>query len=62
MMDVGKSLALTNVGELGWAGAASTYFWTDPAEEMIGLIMTQYLGAALPLADDMRTAAYQMLE
>ena len=62
MMDVGKSLALTNVGELGWAGAASTYFWTDPAEEMIGLIMTQYLGAALPLADDMRTAAYQMLK
>ena len=61
MMDVGQSLSLTNVGEVGWAGAASTYFWTDPAEEMIGLAMTQYLGSALPLADDMRGAAYQML-
>jgi CubicO group peptidase (beta-lactamase class C family) len=54
-------MQLTNVGELGWAGAASTFFWVDPAEKMIGLVMTQCLGSALPLADDMRTAAYQML-
>ncbi len=61
MMDVGKSLSLTGDGEFGWAGAASTYFWVDPREEMIGVIMTQYLGSILPLSDDMRTAAYQML-
>ena len=61
MTDLGKSMQLTNVGELGWAGAASTFFWVDPAESMIGLVMTQCLGSALPLADDMRTAAYQML-
>ena len=61
MMDVGKTSSLTNVGELGWAGAASTYFWVDPDEDMIGLVMTQYLGNALPLSDDMRVAAYQML-
>ena len=61
MLDVGQTLSLTNVGEVGWAGAASTYFWTDPSEAMIGLVMTQYLGAMLPLADDMRSAAYQML-
>ena len=61
MMDVGKTQSLSNVGELGWAGAASTYFWVDPSEAMIGLVMTQYLGAMLPIADDMRSAAYQML-
>ncbi len=61
MIDTGKALQLTNVGELGWAGAASTFFWVDPAEEMTGLVMSQFLGSALPLADDMRTAAYQML-
>ncbi len=61
MLDTGRALQLTNVGELGWAGAASTFFWVDPAEEMIGLVMSQFLGSALPLADDMRTAAYQML-
>ena len=62
MMDPGKALALTGKGEFGWAGAASTYFWVDPNEDMVGVIMTQYLGSILPLADDLRSAAYQMLE
>ncbi len=61
MMDPGKALALTGIGEFGWAGAASTYFWVDPNEDMVGVIMTQYLGSILPLADDLRSAAYQML-
>jgi CubicO group peptidase (beta-lactamase class C family) len=61
MMDTGKSLALTNEGEFGWAGAAGTYFWVDPKEQMVGVIMTQYLGSILPLSDDLKTAAYQML-
>lgn len=62
MMDTGQSLALTGKGEFGWAGAASTYFWVDPTEQMFGVIMTQYLGSMLPMSDDLRTAAYQMLE
>lgn len=61
MTDIGQSLGLTGNGEFGWAGAASTYFWVDPEEEMIGVFMTQYLGSVLPLADDLRSAAYQML-
>jgi CubicO group peptidase (beta-lactamase class C family) len=61
MMDQGQAVGLTGLGEFGWAGAASTYFWVDPGERMSGVIMTQYLGATLPLADDMRTAAYQAL-
>jgi CubicO group peptidase (beta-lactamase class C family) len=62
MMDVGQSNSLTGHGELGWAGAASTYFWVDPKEEMTGVVMTQYLGAMLPMTDDVRVAAYQMIE
>ncbi|MCH8257074.1 MAG: beta-lactamase family protein [Proteobacteria bacterium] len=61
MTDIGQSLGLTGNGEFGWAGAASTYFWVDPEEEMTGVFMTQYLGSVLPLADDLRSAAYQML-
>ena len=61
MTDIGQSLGLTGNGEFGWAGAASTYFWVDPEEEMIGVFMTHYLGSVLPLADDLRSAAYQML-
>jgi CubicO group peptidase (beta-lactamase class C family) len=61
MLDQGQAVALTGEGEFGWAGAASTHFWVDVKEQMIGVIMSQYLGATLPLADDMRTAAYQSL-
>jgi CubicO group peptidase (beta-lactamase class C family) len=62
MLDLGQANSLTGLGEIGWAGAASTYFWVDPAEEMVGVLMTQYLASMLPLSDDLRTAAYQMLE
>ena len=62
MTDLGQAQSLTGLGELGWAGAATTYFWVDPAEAMVGVVMTQYLGSMIPLSDDMRTAAYQMLD
>jgi CubicO group peptidase (beta-lactamase class C family) len=62
MMDLGKAVSLTGQGELGWAGAAGTYFFVDPDEQFLGVFMTQYLGATLPLNDDLRAAAYQMLE
>ncbi len=61
MVDRGQASSLTGLGELGWAGAATTYFWVDPGNEMIGLVMSQYLGATQPMTDDMRVAAYQML-
>lgn len=61
MLDRGQAVSLTGDGEFGWAGAASTHFWVDTKEQMIGVIMTQYLGATMPLADDMRTAAYQAI-
>jgi CubicO group peptidase (beta-lactamase class C family) len=61
LLDQGQSMSLSGEGEFGWAGAASTHFWVDADERMNGVIMTQYLGASLPLADDLRTAAYQAL-
>jgi CubicO group peptidase (beta-lactamase class C family) len=36
LMDVGQSESVATLGEYGWAGGASTYFWIDPAEELIG--------------------------
>ncbi|MEC9342969.1 MAG: serine hydrolase domain-containing protein [Pseudomonadota bacterium] len=62
MSDLSRSVSMTGLGEFGWSGAAGTFFWIDPAENMTGVVMTQYLGSKLPLADDMRTAAYQALE
>ena len=42
-ISLGEARQLTSIGEYGWAGAAKTYFWVDPAEEFIGLFMTQYM-------------------
>ncbi len=62
MMDTGKGYGLTSNGEHGWAGAASTYFWIDRSEEISGIILAQYLGSKVPLADDIRNAVYQAID
>ena len=61
MMDPSAAIVPTSRGEFGWAGAADTYFWVHPSEDMVGVLMAQFLGGAVPLAADMRTAAYQSL-
>tara|TARA_R110000824_G_scaffold48129_26_gene136130 strand:- start:919 stop:2100 length:1182 start_codon:yes stop_codon:yes gene_type:complete len=49
-------------GECGWEGAATTYFWLDPQNDITGVVMTQYLGQKFPVCDDIRHAFYQALE
>jgi CubicO group peptidase (beta-lactamase class C family) len=49
-------------GECGWEGAATTYFWLDPQNDIIGLVMSQYLGQKFPICDDIRHAFYQALD
>ncbi len=41
MVDYGRANGYSSPGEFGWAGAASTYFVIDPAEELLILLMTQ---------------------
>jgi len=41
LQDVGAYGAPGSPGQVWWAGSDNTYFWIDPAEEMIGLLMTQ---------------------
>lgn len=60
--DLGKRRRLSSVGEYGWGGAANTYFWIDPAEEMIGLFMTQHMPLSpYPVAERFRNLAYQAI-
>lgn len=39
--DLGASLTLGSVGEYGWGGAFGTYFFIDPKEQLIGILMIQ---------------------
>ena len=43
MIDVAASAGPGSVGEFGWAGAARTYYWVDPVEDLVGVMMTQYM-------------------
>jgi CubicO group peptidase (beta-lactamase class C family) len=62
LQDVGQAAIPGSVGEYGWAGAANTYFWIDPAEELIGVFMSQYQPSGLiPAADAFRVATYQAI-
>jgi len=60
--DLGSARALTSVGEFGWAGAAQTYFWIDPTEDFIGLMMTQHMPLEqYPVQQIFRNLAYQAI-
>ena len=62
LMDVGQAQIPGSVGEFGWAGAANTYFWIDPQEELIGVLMAQFQpGDFFPVSPDFRVAAYQAI-
>lgn len=62
LMDIGAAQLPGSLGEFGWAGAASTYFWIDPKEELIGVMMTQSQPSGLFLVNQaFRTMAYQAI-
>ncbi len=62
LTDPPASSAPGSAGSYGWGGLATTEFWIDPAEEMIGLLMTQFVPFDYyPLAREFRLAAYQAL-
>ncbi|MEZ5402066.1 MAG: serine hydrolase domain-containing protein [Bryobacteraceae bacterium] len=42
-MDTGQAATLGSVGEYGWGGAYGTYFFVDPKEELIGILMFQLI-------------------
>jgi CubicO group peptidase (beta-lactamase class C family) len=39
--DIGQTGQAGSIGNYGWGGAFCTYFWVDPVEELIGIVMTQ---------------------
>jgi CubicO group peptidase (beta-lactamase class C family) len=42
--DLGRGWHLGSVGTYGWGGAYGTWFWIDPKEELIGILMVQTSG------------------
>jgi len=62
VIDLAQTQALGSVGAYGWGGAASTNFWVDPQEDLIGIFMTQLMpSGTYPVVDDFRVAVYQAI-
>jgi CubicO group peptidase (beta-lactamase class C family) len=51
-----------SVGLHDWGGWANTHIWVDPQEQMIGILMMQYIpSGTFPVTNDFCTAVYQAL-
>ena len=50
-------------GDFFWGGAASTFFWIDPEEDLIGIFMTQLIpSSTYPIRREVRTMVYSALD
>ena len=61
LLDVAASEGPGSVGEYGWAGAAKTYYWVDPAEELVGVFMAQYMTGMENPDRTLRSVVYQAI-
>ena len=56
-----RTLLQGSVGDFYWGGAAGTYFWVDPVEELIVVFMTQLFGTPQSLRRELRTMVYSAI-
>jgi len=62
MLDPATANILGTPGEFAWGGAASTYFWIDPEEELIAILLTQLMpSSSYPIRREFRVLAYQSI-
>ncbi len=63
MTDPARAQMLGSAGAYGGSGAAQTEFWVDPQEDMVGLLMTQYIHASpIAVGMDFRVLSEQAIE
>lgn len=60
--DVARNGVAGSAGSYSWGGAASTYFWIDPVEDMYAIFMTQFMPSGhYPIRAEFQTLVYQAL-
>lgn len=61
LLNAAEAMMPLSAGEFGWSGAAKTYYWIDPQEELVGILMSQFM-LAFDLPDkDFQVLTYQAL-
>jgi CubicO group peptidase (beta-lactamase class C family) len=62
-LNAAQTLMPGSDGDYFWGGAASTFFWIDPAEDLIGIFMTQLIpSSTYPVRRELRTMVYAALD
>jgi len=61
LLNVAESQLIGSEGEYGWAGAAKTYYWIDPKEQLIGIFLTQSMCNFSMIERTFQTLVYQAL-
>lgn len=61
LLNVAESQVPGSVGEFGWAGAAKTYYWIDPQEKIVGVLMSQSMMSFDAPDKDLQVLTYQAL-
>ncbi|MFQ5814181.1 MAG: serine hydrolase domain-containing protein [Anaerolineae bacterium] len=62
LVNVAQAGRLGSEGEFGWGGAASTSFFVDPKEKLIGLLLTQLMPSRYyPIRNEFKVLVYQAL-
>lgn len=59
----GPTATVGSAGEIAWGGAASTLFWVDPAEDLVCILMTQFMpSGTFNFRGQMKSLVYPAIE
>jgi CubicO group peptidase (beta-lactamase class C family) len=62
VLDPAKAQISAQVGDYGWGGAAGTFFWVSPVDDMVVILFTQLLpSSAIPVRKELRALVYAAL-
>lgn len=62
ILDPAKAQASAQVGDYGWGGAAGTFFWVSPIDDMVVILFTQLLpSSAIPVRKELRALVHAAL-
>lgn len=62
VIDPPKASVITSKGEHHWGGAASTFFWIDPTEDLFVVFFTQLMpSSTYPIRRELRARVYQAI-
>ncbi|MYE54167.1 MAG: beta-lactamase family protein [Chloroflexi bacterium] len=62
VMDIAQHGIIGSNGIYSWGGAASTAFWIDPQEDLVAILLTQFMPSSYyPLRREFQIATYQAM-